>query len=65
MFSNVAKAGRYLGQAARLMVGVPNYDVYLLHMGKEHPDQTPMTYEEFYRNRVNARYGGDGSFRCC
>ncbi|PLO26768.1 hypothetical protein CWN45_27690, partial [Klebsiella pneumoniae] len=25
-----------------------------------HPDQPYMTYEEFFRERQQARYGGDG-----
>ncbi len=53
--------------AARLMVGVPNYDVYVAHVRRTHPDATPMTYAEFFRERQNARYGADGKggFRCC
>jgi len=66
MFENLAKAGKYLGQAARLMVGVPDYDTYVQHIRLTHPEQTPMSYEEFYRDRVEARYGGkNGSSRCC
>lgn len=66
MFENLAKAGKYLGQAARLMVGVPDYDTYVQHMRLTHPEQTPMSYEEFYKERVEARYGGkNGSSRCC
>ncbi|MCR1810442.1 YbdD/YjiX family protein [Sulfurospirillum sp. hDNRA2] len=66
MFENLAKAGKYLGQAARLMVGVPDYDTYVQHMRVTHPEQTPMTYEEFYKERVEARYGGkNGTTRCC
>jgi uncharacterized short protein YbdD (DUF466 family) len=66
MFENLAKAGKYLGQAARLMVGVPDYDTYVQHMRLTHPEQTPMSYEEFYRERVESRYGGkNGSSRCC
>ena len=29
MFSDLARMGKYLGQAARLMVGVPDYDTYV------------------------------------
>ncbi|MFV0480651.1 MAG: YbdD/YjiX family protein [Campylobacteraceae bacterium] len=65
MFENIAKMGKYLGQAARLMVGVPDYDTYVQHMKLTHPEQTPMTYEEFYENRVEARYGGKDGGRCC
>ena len=53
--------------AARLMIGVPNYDVYVAHVRRTHPEATPMTYAEFFRERQNARYGADGKggFRCC
>lgn len=50
MFDSLAKAGKYLGQAAKLMIGMPDYDNYVEHMRVNHPDQTPMTYEEFFRS---------------
>ena len=65
MFNDLSRLGKYLGQAARLMVGIPDYDTYVQHMRLNHPEQTPMTYEEFYKNRVDARYGGNGNARCC
>ncbi|HEX5392339.1 MAG TPA: YbdD/YjiX family protein [Rhodocyclaceae bacterium] len=67
MFSDLARVGRYLGQAARLMVGMPDYDTYVQHMRLTHPDQPIMSYEEFFRERQEARYGGaDGRpGRCC
>lgn len=54
MFDSLAKAGKYLGQAAKLMIGMPDYDNYVEHMRVNHPDQTPMTYEEFFRERQDA-----------
>ncbi len=51
-------------QTARLIVGVPDYDVYLAHMRRTHPDKTPMTREEFFGERMQARYGR-GASRCC
>ncbi len=65
MFDNIAKAGKYLGQVARLMVGVPDYDNYVQHMRLNHPEDEPMSYEDFFRERQDARYGGKGGFRCC
>ncbi len=65
LMAEVAQAGRYLAQSLRLMVGVPNYDTYVAHMRATHPDKTPMTYEEFFRERQQARYGGGGNGRCC
>lgn len=48
-----------------MMIGVPDYDNYVAHMQLNHPDQTPMTYEEFFKERQDARYGGKGGFKCC
>ena len=48
------------------MVGLPNYETYVDHVAKTHPDQAPMSYAAFFRNRQDARYGGrKGGFRCC
>ncbi len=49
MFGELGKSSRYLGQAAKMMVGVPDYDNYVAHMQKR-TDQTPMTYEEFLKS---------------
>ena len=57
MFTDLRQAGRYLGQAMRLMVGLPDYDNYVSHMQATHPDRHVMTYEEFFRERQEARYG--------
>ena len=66
MFSELGKFGAYLGQTARLMVGLPDYDNYMNHMQANHPDQNAMSYEEFFRERQEARYGGNGKIaRCC
>jgi len=72
-FAAIAGAGPLVGlrtlrlPGARLMVGFPDYDTYVAHIRKTHPDQTPMTYPEFFRERQLARYGADGrrGFRCC
>ncbi|UVW30109.1 YbdD/YjiX family protein [Massilia sp. H6] len=68
MFSDLldagVQAGKYLGQSMRLMVGLPEYDTYLAHMEHTHPDQTPMSYHEFFRERQEARYGGSRA-TCC
>jgi uncharacterized short protein YbdD (DUF466 family) len=64
--AEAAKAGRYFAQSLRLMVGVPDYDTYLRHMKATHPDQAPMSYEAFFVERQQARYGGNGRMgRCC
>ncbi len=55
---------RVLAQTARLIVGVPDYDLYLSHMRRTHPDTSPMSREAFFANRLEARYGR-GASRCC
>ena len=66
--TGLPEAGRYLArsltQSLRLMVGLPDYDAYLSHMRVTHPDRAPMSYEAFFRERQEARYGG-GKGRCC
>ena len=66
-FDRVARGGRYLAQTLRLMVGVPDFGTYLKHMAQQHPEQVPMSYEAFFRERLQARYGGGtrGVGRCC
>jgi uncharacterized short protein YbdD (DUF466 family) len=65
--ARLADFGRCLCQGARLMVGFPDYDAYVAHVRRLHPDRPAMSYPEFFRERQNARYGADGrkGFRCC
>jgi uncharacterized short protein YbdD (DUF466 family) len=60
----VSKAGRYLTQSLRLMVGVPDYGSYLAHHQATHPERPAMSYEEFFRERQAARYGARVG-KCC
>lgn len=55
---------RWLAQTGRLIVGVPDYDLYLAHMRRRHPERTPMTREAFFADRLQARYAR-GTSRCC
>lgn len=53
-------------QSMRLMVGVPDYEMYVNHMKTAHPEQAVMSYPEFFRERQEARYGAKGRLnRCC
>lgn len=61
----VGRAGRYLAQGLRLMVGVPDYGAYCEHMAATHPGAPLMSYEEFFRDRQQARYAGGRGGRCC
>jgi uncharacterized short protein YbdD (DUF466 family) len=50
-----------------MMVGMPDYGTYVRHMEQTHPGQPYMSYEEFFKERLNARYGGGAGrpVRCC
>ena len=65
MFDEIVKAGRYLGQSMRLMVGLPEYDTYVAHREATHPGEALMSYEAFFRERQEARYGGAGKRGGC
>jgi uncharacterized short protein YbdD (DUF466 family) len=64
MLEPLEKVGRYLGQSLRLMVGLPDYQTYVAHVESTHPGREPMSYEAFFRERQEARYGG-GQGKCC
>ncbi len=38
-----------------MLIGIPDYDNYVEHMKTNHPDKPYMSYEEFFRERQNAR----------
>ena len=58
---------RKFRQTVNLMVGQPDYENYVAHTARVHPDQTPMTATEFFRNREDRRFGvgNNAGFRCC
>jgi uncharacterized short protein YbdD (DUF466 family) len=55
-----------VAETARLMVGVPDYPNYVAHRRANHPGESVMTYEEFFRERQSARYDvSKGRLRGC
>ena len=56
-----------LREGARLMIGVPDYDTYVAHLQRTHPGEPMISYEAFFRERQEARYGGGKGRmgRCC
>jgi len=60
----LAGAWRAGVQTARLAIGIPDYDNYADHMRRHHPALVPMTRDEFFHERMLARYG-KGRSRCC
>ena len=48
------------------MVGVPDYGTYVRHRQTAHPGEPVMTYEEFFMERMQARYAVEkGRLRGC
>lgn len=62
--TSIANGARRLCQSLRLMVGMPDYSTYVAHMRDKHPYLPVMSYQEFFRERQRARYGGKVG-RCC
>jgi uncharacterized short protein YbdD (DUF466 family) len=57
-------AWRRAVQMARLSIGVPDYDTYVAHMRRHHPEREVMSYARFFDERMQARYRAGGG-RCC
>ena len=54
-----------LVQVARLSIGVPDYETYVRHLRAHHPERAIPDYEEFFRQRQDARYKNGGNRGCC
>ncbi|MGO8916782.1 MAG: YbdD/YjiX family protein [Stellaceae bacterium] len=64
--TNIRTLYYWAASTARLMVGVPDYQTYVEHRRAFHPEKPIMTYEEFFRERQNARYAVEkGRFKGC
>lgn len=63
--SDLALIAKRLRDAGRLMVGIPDYDAYVAHHRIHHPHEPEMSFEQFFRDRQEARYGGRNGGRCC
>jgi uncharacterized short protein YbdD (DUF466 family) len=46
------------------VIGAPDYERYLAHVARRHPDRTPLSRDDFARDALARRYDRPGS-RCC
>jgi len=46
------------------IIGAPDYDRYLDHVHRAHPERPPLTRDEFCRRQLDGRYNRVGG-RCC
>jgi uncharacterized short protein YbdD (DUF466 family) len=53
-----------IAAVVRRIIGVPDYDRYVAHARRCHPDQPLMSRDEFMRQRMADRYSKPGA-RCC
>ena len=51
-------------RVVRRVIGVPDYERYVAHLHRCHPEQVPMSREAFARDALERRYNTPGS-RCC
>jgi uncharacterized short protein YbdD (DUF466 family) len=58
------KVFKTLRQILHAMVGQPDYERYVDHLKSCHPDQTALSYEDFYKLAQARRYSGTRA-RCC
>jgi uncharacterized short protein YbdD (DUF466 family) len=52
-------------RTARLAIGVADYDTYVLHLRRNHPEQAIPSYEEFFAQCQQRRYANGGNRGCC
>ena len=65
MRKSISTFWKALRRTVLLMIGVPDYQNYVRHCRDHHPGDKVMTYDEFFRNRQDARYGDGRMGRCC
>lgn len=53
-----------LTSVVRVIVGAPDYDAYLAHMRRRHPDSVPLGLAAFERELLSSRQRRPGA-RCC
>ena len=53
-----------IAKVVRRIMGVPDYDVYVMHQRRCHPDAAVLSPEAFAQDMLKRRYEKPGS-RCC
>lgn len=47
------------------LVGLSSYDKYLEHMKEKHPEKTPKSRSEFFKECLEKKYNSGGLHKCC
>lgn len=53
-----------IATVVRRVIGVPDYERYVAHQRRAHPECVPLTRDAFLRDALARRYERPGS-RCC
>jgi uncharacterized short protein YbdD (DUF466 family) len=53
-----------IARVIRRVIGVPDYERYVAHVRRAHPDCVPLTQEQFAKDALTRRYETPGN-RCC
>ncbi len=64
MVAALRAGGSALRGVCAAVIGVPDYERYVAHLRRHHPDQAPQPRAEFAREQMRRRYDRPGS-RCC
>jgi len=64
MRDDLARMLRRINSAVRAVAGMPDYEAYVAHLRRCHPERPVPSDRLFYDEFVKRRYG-DGPTRCC
>ena len=64
MLGDLARTLRQISSAVRAVAGMPDYEAYVAHLRRCHPERPVPSERVFYDEFVERRYG-DGPTRCC
>jgi len=64
MLGDLARMLRRINSAVRAVAGMPDYEAYVAHLRRCHPERPVPSERLFYDEFVKRRYG-DGPTRCC
>ena len=62
--SPLVSLARRAASVLHRVIGAPDYERYLAHVTRRHPDTIPLSREDFARDALSRRYDRPGS-RCC
>jgi uncharacterized short protein YbdD (DUF466 family) len=63
-FARLQETLRQVAPVVRRIIGAPDYDAYVSHARRCHPDRPVLSRDEFVATRLADRYSQPGS-RCC